>query len=73
VTSLLATPLITVATESGRLKGGPGLLALVIFLALVVACVILYRSMRRHLRRVDFDKPPEDQQGEPPEPGSSGG
>jgi hypothetical protein len=66
VTFAAGWPLLAVATESNRLKGGPGLLALVIFLALIAACALLYRSMRRHLRKVDFDKPPDVQPDESP-------
>jgi hypothetical protein len=57
--------LLVVATESSRLKGGPGILAFVIFIALVAACVLLYRSMRGHLRRVDFETPPGEEPAAP--------
>jgi len=41
----------------------PGVLGLVVVLALVVATVLLLRSFTKHLRRVDFDE------GDPPDPG----
>jgi hypothetical protein len=34
---------------------GPGLLGFLVFLALLVALFMLYRSLRRQLKRIDFD------------------
>ena len=50
---------------------GPGILAFVIVAGLVVACVVLYRSMRRHLRNINFD-PPSPPTGPVPGSGSAG-
>jgi hypothetical protein len=44
----------------------PGWLGFAVFLALVVAAYFLFRSMRKHLKKVDFvEEPPE---GAPPGP-----
>ena len=37
---------------------GPGLIAFLIVAGLVVVCVFLYRSMRKHLRNINFEPPP---------------
>ena len=49
---------------------GPGIMAFFIVAALVVACVFLYRSMRKQLRKINFEQPspPRD-----PAPGGSAG
>lgn len=49
---------------------GPGLMAFMIVAALVVVCVFLYRSMRKHLRNIDIgsSSPP----GQPRPPGAPG-
>jgi O-antigen ligase len=41
---------------------GAGLIGFLVVLGLVVACVFLFRSMTRHLRKVpkSFDPPPPD-------------
>jgi len=36
---------------------GPGIIAFLIVAGLVLVCVFLYRSMRKHLRNVDFENP----------------
>jgi hypothetical protein len=55
---LAATPAPTEIQDSG-----PGLIAFLIVAALVVACVLLYLSMRRHLRRINL---PDDESGDAP-------
>ena len=48
----------------------PGLLGLVVVLALVAATVLLLRSFTRQLKKIDFDEPPaEDDADDPPAPG----
>ncbi len=34
---------------------GPGLLGFLVFAGLCAALIVLYRSLRRQLRRIDFD------------------
>jgi hypothetical protein len=67
----------TVLTVLAPLVDGPdpadvkqGWLGFVVFIALAVAVVLLWLSMRRHLRKVDFEEEPD-----PPkqDPGAQGG
>ncbi|SRR5690606_19050150 len=53
VTSLLATA----ATEEGPPSGPvwPGIGGILIIVALALAMVFLYRSLRKQLKRIDFD------------------
>ncbi len=46
-----------------------GWLGFGVFLALAAVLVFLFFSMRKHLRRVDFEEPPGDLPGEPTDPG----
>lgn len=39
---------------------GPGMLGLVVFLALIVAAIFLFRSMNKQIKRVDFPEPVDD-------------
>ena len=43
---------------------GPGLMAFVVFIFLVVAVVFLALSFRKQLRKVDFEAPEDDQKTE---------
>jgi hypothetical protein len=53
---------------------GAGLIGFLVVLGLVVAAVLLFRSMSKHLRKVppSFDPPPQpaDKPAEPPAPQS---
>lgn len=39
----------------------PGIGALVVFIFLIVAVLVLYRSLRKQLNRVDFPEPEQEQ------------
>lgn len=43
------------AAESADSSVGPGLLGFLVVIFLLVALFVLYRSMRKQIRRVDFD------------------
>lgn len=49
---------------------GAGAIAFAVVLALVVASVLLFRSMNRHLRKVppSFEQPPTEPPDQPTEP-----
>ncbi len=51
----------------------PGVLGLVVVLALIVAVVLLLRSFTRHLRRVDFEEDPHDDPADPADPADPDG
>lgn len=38
-------------------EDGSGLIAFLVVAALVLVCIFLYRSMRKHLRKVNFEPP----------------
>lgn len=44
---------------------GPGLIGLVIFVLLALATFLLWRSMNKQLRKVDFDEGRDEPQPEP--------
>ena len=50
---------------------GPGIIAFLIVAGLIVVCLFLYRSMRKHLRNINVD-PGASSRGDaaPPESGS---
>lgn len=48
------TQLLLAAVDPERVK--PGWLGLVVVLAIAVAIVVLWRSMNRQLRKVDFEE-----------------
>jgi hypothetical protein len=45
---------------------GPGWIAAVVVLALIVATVLLWRNMRKQLTKIDFDEEPTTADQEPP-------
>jgi hypothetical protein len=45
----------TASTDADGSRVGPGLLGFLVFAGLCVALILLYRSLRRQLRRIDFD------------------
>ncbi len=50
---------------------GPGIIAFLIVAGLVVVCVLLYRSMRKHLSNIDVDRGASSRgDAAPPESGS---
>jgi hypothetical protein len=51
-------PLVDKAPDPADVK--PGWLAFVIFLAMFAAVILLWLSMRRHLKKVDFEEAPDD-------------
>jgi len=63
----MSPALLAAAAPSG--EASP--IALVVILCLLVAVVLLVRSMNRHLRRVpaSFDRPPGEPPAEPTDPG----
>jgi len=48
---------------------GPGIIAFLIVAGLVVVCVLLYRSMRKHLRNIDVDRGGSTASADGPLPG----
>jgi len=52
-------------------ENGSGLIAFLVVAALVVVCVFLYRSLRKHLGKIDFE-PPVPPAGQAPGSGSAG-
>lgn len=44
-----------IAAESEGTGAGPGLLGFLVVIFLLAALFLLYRSMRKQIRRVDFD------------------
>ena len=67
-------PLVAETPDPADVK--PGWLGLGMFLALAVAVVLLWLSMRRHLKKVDFEEEPDQPApgAEPdPEPGPASG
>ncbi|PSK96082.1 hypothetical protein CLV30_12723 [Haloactinopolyspora alba] len=44
------------AAESSDFNAGPGLFGFLVLAFLIVALVLLYRSMRKQMRKVDFDQ-----------------
>jgi hypothetical protein len=55
--SSMLLPLATKTPDPADVK--PGWLGLGMFLALAVAVVLLWLSMRRHLKKVDFEEEPD--------------
>ncbi len=51
---------VLILADSDAGKGSP--IGLLVLLLLVVAVYFLYRSMNRHLRRVNGPRPPRDHQ-----------
>lgn len=47
--------LIAAAAEAETTGVGPGLLGFLVIMFLLVALLVLYRSLRKQIRRVDFD------------------
>jgi hypothetical protein len=43
------------STDADGSGVGPGLLGFLVFAGLCAALIVLYRSLRRQLRRIDFD------------------
>jgi hypothetical protein len=43
------------STDADGSRVGPGLLGFLVFAGLCAALIVLYRSLRRQLRRIDFD------------------
>jgi hypothetical protein len=59
----LLLPLVTDAPDPEDVK--QGWLGLFVFLALAVSVVLLWLSMRRHLKKVDFEVEPDPPREEP--------
>jgi hypothetical protein len=55
---VLLLPLATQAPDPADVK--PGWIAFVIFLALFAAVILLWLSMRRQLKKIDFVEEPDD-------------
>jgi hypothetical protein len=67
-------PLVAETPDPADVK--PGWLGLGMFLVLAVAVVLLWLSMRRHLKKVDFEEEPDAPAAGPepgPEPGPASG
>jgi hypothetical protein len=63
----VSEPVLVLAIDPNRVT--PGVLGLVVVVALGIATWLLMRSMNRHLRRIDFDEgDPETEAGEPESP-----
>jgi hypothetical protein len=60
--TLLVAPLVDDVPSPAEV--GPGWIAAVVMLALVIVTVLLWRNMRKQLKKIDFDEEPEA----PPEP-----
>lgn len=52
---LQAVALTAAESEAEDSGVGPGLYGFLVLVFLIVALVVLYRSMRKQIRRVDFD------------------
>ncbi|MBD0745360.1 hypothetical protein [Streptomyces sp. CBMA152] len=57
--SLALTHLVPLAKEVDDNKVTPGVLGFIVFAALAVGVWMLMKSMNRHMRKVDFEEPPE--------------
>jgi hypothetical protein len=66
VAALLVAPLSMQAPDPEDVK--PGLLGLSLFVFLAVATVLLWLSMRRQLKKVDFEEAPDPGPAAEPEP-----
>jgi hypothetical protein len=53
----VAVPLVTKGPDPADVK--PGWLGFGLFIALFVAVVLLWLSMRRHLKKIDFEEKPD--------------
>lgn len=51
---------------------GPGFIGFVLFLLLAVATFLLWRSMNKQLKKIDFDEGPDDAAQRAGEPGQAG-
>jgi high-affinity Fe2+/Pb2+ permease len=54
---VLILPLVAKTPDPADVK--PGWLGFGVFIALLVAVVLLWLSMRRHLKKVDFEEQPD--------------
>lgn len=69
----IAALVATTSTEDSSI--GPGLLGFLVVVGLAAAVFVLYRSLRRQLKRIDFDpegRTDAERMGDRPDPDDNG-